>query len=121
MSLRSQVLAQLATRMQSASHSSDPFGKVKGLIKDMIEKLLDEAEADATKKAYCDKEMAETQQKQDDKEAAIDKLKTQIDTMSAQSKKLKGEVATLNKELGALARVQAEMDKLRQEEKAIFN
>merc|ERR1719321_470020 len=113
-------MAQLATRMQSASHSSDPFGKVKGLIKDMIEKLLDEAEADATKKAYCDKEMAETQQKQDDKEAQIEKLATQIDTMSAESKKLKGQVATLNKELGNLARTQAEMDKLRAEEKAAF-
>jgi len=86
----------------------------------MIEKLLDEAEADATKKAYCDKEMAETQQKQDDKEDAIAKLTTQIDTMTAQSKKLKGEVATLNKELGALARTQAEMNKIRAEEKAVF-
>merc|ERR1719498_1693926 len=121
MSLRSQVLAQLATRMQSASHSSDPFGKVKGLIKDMIEKLLDEAEADATKKAYCDKEMSETQQTKEDKEDTLEKLATQIDVAAAESKKLKGEVATLQKELGALARTQAEMDKLRIEEKGIYD
>merc|ERR1719198_1569680 len=123
MSLHSNALAQLATRMQSASasHSSDPFGKVKGLIKDMIEKLLDEAEADATKKAYCDKEMAESQQKQDDKEAEIEKLSTQIDVASAESKKLKGEVATLQKELAALSRNQAEMDKIRAEEKAVYD
>jgi chromosome segregation ATPase len=122
MSLRSQVLAQLAVRMQSASHSKtrDPFAKVKGLIQSMIEKLASEAEADATKKAYCDKEMAETQQKQDDKEADIEKLTTQIDVFGAESKKLKGEVATLQKELGALSRTQAEMDKLRMEEKAVY-
>ena len=39
--------------------------------------------------------MAETQQNQDDKEADIEKLSTQIDVASAESKKLKGEVATL--------------------------
>jgi len=123
MSLHSQALVQLVSRMQTASHSStsDPFAKVKGLIKDMIEKLLDEAEADATKKAYCDKEMSETQANQDEKEADIEKLSTQIDVMSAESKKLKGEVAVLQKELAALSRTQAEMDKLRMEEKAIFD
>jgi chromosome segregation ATPase len=121
MSMKSHALAQLASRMQAASHSSDPFGKVKGLIKDMIEKLLDEAEADAKKKAYCDKEMAETQANQDDKESAIEKLTTKIDVMSAESKKLKTEVATLQKELAALSKTQAEMDKLRAAEKAVYD
>merc|ERR1712060_435840 len=43
----STALAQLASRMSSAIHSgsaADPFGKVKGLITDMIEKLEAEAE-----------------------------------------------------------------------------
>merc|ERR1719253_1827054 len=86
----------------------------------MIEKLLAEAQADATEKAYCDKEMAETESKKADKEAAIEKLSTAIDSMTAKSAKLKEEVATLQKELAALARAQAEMDKLRAEEKAAF-
>jgi len=90
------------------------------MIKDMIEKLLDEAEADATKKAYCDKEMSETQQNQDEKESDIEKLSVQIDVMSSESKKLKGEVATLQKELAALSQTQAEMDKLRVSEKGVF-
>merc|ERR1719440_1808749 len=38
----SPVLAQLATRMAAAAHSRDPFAKIKGLIADMIEKLLKE-------------------------------------------------------------------------------
>jgi len=86
----------------------------------MIEKLLKDAEADATEKAFCDKEMAETETKKADKEAAIEKLNTQIDSMSAKSAKLKEEVATLEKELADLAKAQAEMDKLRAEEKAAF-
>jgi len=120
---KSTALAQLASRMVTAmrSGSGDPFAKVKGLISDMIEKLLAEAEADATEKAYCDKEMAETEAKKADKEAAIEKLTTQIDSMTAKSAKLKEEVAILQEELAALAKAQAEMDKLRAEEKAVFD
>merc|ERR1719324_1453450 len=94
-------------------NGEDIFAKVKGLISDMIEKLLNEAQEDATEKAFCDKEMAETAQKKADKEAAIEKLTTKIDSMTAKSAQLKGEVAELEKELAALAKAQAEMDKLR--------
>merc|ERR1719160_1989880 len=100
---------------------ADIFGKIKGLISDMIEKLLKEAEEDATEKAFCDKEMSETETKKADKEAAIEKLSTQIDFQNAKSAKLKEEVATLQKELSQLAKAQAEMDKVRAEEKAIYD
>jgi len=121
----SAALAQLASKMAQAMRSKsqdgeDPFTKVKGLIRSMIEKLLQEAEADATEKAFCDKAMAETEEKKADKEAEIEKLSTQIDSMSAKFSKLKEEVAELEKELAALARSQAEMNKLRSEEKAAF-
>merc|ERR1719482_282975 len=122
---KSAALAQLATKMAVAmregSNAADPFAKVKGLISSMIEKLLKEAEEDATEKAFCDKEMAETEAKKADKEAAIEKLSTQVDSMSAKSAKLKEEVATLQKELSEIAKAQAEMDKLRAEEKAAFD
>merc|ERR1719388_648529 len=36
----------------------------------MIEKLNDEAQADATEKAFCDKELAETEAKKSDKNSA---------------------------------------------------
>jgi len=120
---KSPALAQLASKMAQLMQSSDGadiFGKVKDLIRNMIEKLEEEADADATEKAFCDKEMAETEVKKADKENAIDKLSTKIDSMSAKSAKLKEEVAELQKELAALARSQAEMDKLRSEEKAAF-
>jgi hypothetical protein len=122
---KSAALVQLATRMAGVMRSSgsagDIFAKVKGLISDMIEKLLKEAEEDATEKAFCDKEMAETEAKKADKEANIEKLSTQIDSQNAKSAKLKEEVATLQKELSELARAQAEMDKVRGEEKAIYD
>merc|ERR1719353_2825764 len=122
----SSVLAQLASRMASTvrfggSNQADIFAKVKGLITDMIEKLEAEAEADATKKAYCDKELAETNQKKDDKNAEIEKLSAKIGSSKAKSAKLKEEVATLQKELAALVKEQAEMDKIRAEEKEAFD
>jgi len=121
----SAALAQLAQRMLSAERfgangGADPFAKVKGLIEDMIQKLEAEAEADATKKAYCDKELAETSEKEADKSAEIQKLTTKIDQMTARSTMLKGEVADLQKALSELAASQAEMDKLRGEENSAY-
>jgi len=116
----STVLAQLASHMASAMHSSDPFGKVKSLITDMIAKLENQAGADATEKAYCDKEMRESNEKKADKTAEIETMSTRIDQAAAKSAKLKEEVATLETELSKLAKSQAEMDKLRGEEKAAY-
>jgi len=121
----STLLSQLASRLTStvkfsAGSQADIFAKIKGLITDMVEKLEAEAEADATEKAYCDKELGESNAKKDDKTAEIEKLTAKIDSMTSQSKKLKGEIATLQEELGELTKSQAEMDKLRAEEKALF-
>jgi len=113
------ALAQLSMRMDAAirASSGDPFTKVKGLIQDMIETLEKEAEADATEKAFCDKELAETNAKKDAKTTEIKKLSTKIDQMTSRSEQLKGEVAELEKGLSALAKAQAAMDKIRLEEK----
>merc|ERR1719215_2142981 len=116
---KSQELAQLATRMASAMRSSsgDPFLKVKGLIMDMIAKLEAESGQDATKKAYCDKELSETNMRKAEKTAEIEKLTTRIDQASAKSAQLKSEVATLQNELAKLAASQAKMGQLRRQEK----
>merc|ERR1719398_114311 len=100
--------------------SDDPFAKVKGLIADMIETLESQAEADATEKAYCDKELAETNAKKDAKTNEIKKLSTKIDSMTSRAAQLKTEVAELEKSLSALAKAQAEMDKIRLEEKEAY-
>merc|ERR1712160_190403 len=67
----------------------------------------------ATEKAYCDKELKETNEKNADKTSEIEKQTTRINQAAAKSAKLKEEVATLEAELAGL-------DKLRAEEKAAF-
>jgi len=118
----SQVLAQLAARMASVMQggSADPFGKVKGLITDMIAQLEAKAGADATKKAYCDKELKETNAKKAEKTAEIEALTTRIDQQASKSAKLKEQVSQLESELSKLASSKAAMDKLRQEEKDTY-
>merc|ERR1719413_142051 len=104
----------------SDSTGDDPFAKIKGLISDMITKLEDEAAADADHKAYCDKELRENEVKEADKIAEIEKLSTKIDQWSARSAQLKDEVASLQKSLSDLANSQSEMDKIRADEKALY-
>merc|ERR1712178_660006 len=117
------ALSQLASRMASAirlNHGEDVFAKIKGMIADMVEKLEQEAAEAAELKQWCDKELGEATAKKEDSTAEFEKLTTSIDSKSAESKKLKEEVATLQKELAALAETQQEMDKVREEEKAIY-
>merc|ERR1719230_2139077 len=117
----SHSLAQLAMHMENSLHGSgDVFAKIKGLISDMINKLEEEASADADKKSYCDKELAESNAKNADKTAEIEKISTKIDEMTARSAQLKEEVAALQKELAEIASAQTEMDKVREEENTLY-
>merc|ERR1719356_1531205 len=121
----SKALAQLASRMASAMRQSsgtvdDPFAKVKGLISSMIDKLEGEMSADASHKAYCDKELAESEASKAEKNADAEKLLTKIDQLSARSAQAKEETSALQKGLAELAASQAEATKMRQDESAAF-
>merc|ERR1712087_913503 len=121
----SAALAQLASRISAvmrlgSSGGDDPFAKVKGLISEMISKLEAEADAEATEKAWCDEQIAKTEEKKTDLESDIAKLTAKIDVASAKSADLKDQVKEPQAELAALAKLQAEMDKTRQEEHAAF-
>merc|ERR1719443_2315992 len=86
------ALAQLASRMASAirfgsTAGEDPFAKVKGLISDMIGRLEASAQADASHKEYCDKQIGETQAKKEEATAQIEKLSTKIDMARTRSRR----------------------------------
>merc|ERR1719231_971539 len=121
----SAALAQLASRIAvvvryGGKDGADPFGKIKGLISDMITKLTKEAEEEATEKAYCDEQMAKTEAKKAELDDTIAKLTNKIDRAASRSASLKEEVVQLEADLAALAKTQSEMDKIRAEENANF-
>jgi len=117
----SQLVSRVATTIRYGQASGeDPFAKVKGLIEEMIAKLMKEAEAEASHKAYCDEEMAKTKAKKEELTADIEKLTSKIDSASARSADLKEDVKELQKELADLQASQAEMDKVREDTHAAF-
>lgn len=61
--LHSNVLASLVARVDA---QADHFVKVRGLIDDLIEKLEEDAEAEATEKGYCDENLAKNIESRDD-------------------------------------------------------
>merc|ERR1719240_1403381 len=116
----SAALAQLASRITAvvrygATTGDDVFAKVKGLINDLIDRLVEEAQAEASEKAYCDSEMAKAEAKKSELEEDIAKLTAKLDKAAATSAQLKEAVKSLQAELAALEEEQSEMDKIRVE------
>jgi len=117
------ALTQLALRAQAAfemNSGADVFGKVRGMIQEMIEKLVAEAGEEADHKAWCDEQMAETQEKMDDHKNGIDKLSAKVDKAEATIAQLKESIAQLQKELAEVAKQQMTMDEIRREQKATY-
>jgi hypothetical protein len=116
------ALTQLALRASAAFQmgAGDVFGKVRGMITEMIDKLVAEAAEEADHKAWCDKETAETQEKIEDHQGTVEKLSAKIDKAEAQIAQLVESVAGLQKALAENAKLQANMGAIRSEEKAAY-
>jgi len=122
---RSAALAQLASRVAAvlqygSANGEDPFTKVKSLIQDMIVQLEEEAKAEAQEKAYCDEQLSKTKAKKEELDDDLEKLTVKIDQDTSKIAKLKEEVQELESELAALTKLQAEMDKIRQDTHADY-
>merc|ERR1719161_3057728 len=84
----------------------------------MIEKLLKEAEEEATQKAFCDKEMGASKTSEAQKTATIEKLQTRIDSNTARIAELEEAVKTLEAEVADIDKAQTEATTIRNTEKA---
>jgi len=111
--LNSRVLAALAQRA-----SDDPFQKVKKMIKDLIVRLMEEANEEAEHKGWCDTELSTNEQTRKEKTEAVETLHAEIDQLEASIAKLTEDISELTKAVAELDAAMAKATKLRQEEKA---
>jgi chromosome segregation ATPase len=93
----SPVLSLMATKM-----ADDPFTKVKKMIKDMINKLMEEANEEAEHKGWCDTELSTNQQTRDSKSEESDKLSAEIENLTATISKLMEEIAELSEGVASI-------------------
>jgi len=117
------ALSQLALRVKAAVEmqtGADPFAKVKGMIQEMIDKLLADAAGEASHKEFCDKEMGESKTKITTHTTTITKLTTRKDKMVASIEKLTEEIAALTSELAYMVKQLAKMEEIRVEQKATY-
>jgi len=113
--LHSTALVSLAYRA-----ASDPFGKVRSMIEDMIAKLLQEAAEEATQKAFCDKEIGESKASKDEKQGKLDKTNSRLEKAESTIATLTDQVTTLSTEVAESDKALAEATALRNKEKTTF-
>merc|ERR1719169_330779 len=100
--------------------ASDPFGKVRSMIEDMIAKLLQEAAEEATQKAFCDKEIGESNASKDEKQGKLDKVNARLEKAESTIATLTEQVTVLSMEVADSDAALAEATALRTKEKATF-
>merc|ERR1712048_19597 len=111
--LNSRVLGALAVRT-----AEDPFVKVKKMIKDLIVRLMEEANEEAEHKGWCDTELSTNEQTRKEKTEAVETLHAEIDQLEASIAKLTEDITDLTNAVAELDAAVAKATKLRQEEKA---
>jgi len=115
MKLRSVTLAALANRIRSGK---DHFVKIRGLIKDLIAKLKEDAAAEADQKGFCDKEMKSAVDSRDEHQGDIESTTAKISMTEAKIAKLQQKIEELATEIAELYKALKEMEELRAKEKA---
>jgi len=108
----SRILSALAVRV-----ADDPFAKVKKMIKDLLVRLMEEANEEAEHKGWCDTELSTNEQTRKEKTEAVETLHAEIDELQASIAKLTEEIGELSKAIADLDAAMAEATEIRQKEK----
>merc|ERR1712217_56715 len=95
-----------------------PFRKIKKMIKDLIVRLMEEANEEAEHKGWGDTELSTNEQTRKEKTEAVETLHAEIDQLEASIAKLTADIQELTEAVAALDAAMAKATKLREEEKA---
>jgi len=102
------VLSVFALRV-----AADPFKKVKKMVKDLIVKLMEEANAEVEQKGYCDKELSTNEHTRKEKSEAVVLLTSEIDELEASVAALSEQMTELTKAISELDQAVAEATEIR--------
>merc|ERR1719198_1211360 len=96
---------------------ADPFKKVKKMLKDLMVRLMEEANEEAEHKGWCDTELSTNEQTRTEKTESVEKLHASIDELTASIAKLTSDLTDLSTSIAELDKAVAKATKIRQEEK----
>jgi chromosome segregation ATPase len=116
----SRKFGSYALMEMAGSAAMDPFAKIKGLIEEMISKLVQEAQEEATQKAFCDEEMGKSSKAKAEKTLTLDKLQSRLDKAAARKAELEQSIKDLEGEIAELDAGTAEATKIRNEENTLY-
>jgi len=111
--LASPMLSSLAMQV---ARQQDPYKSVKKLIQGLIEKLLDEAKAEASKQGFCTEELAKAQKDRDYAMAKAKVLGADLATYEAKKEELEEEIKDLKKDIKDIEKDLKKAKKLQDED-----
>merc|ERR1719326_2790437 len=100
--------------------AADPFVKIRGMVEDMIAKLLQEAADEATQKAFCDQEIGESTASKEEKGGKLDKVNARLEKAESSTATLTEEISRLSAEVAENDAAMKAATDVRQREKADF-
>lgn len=112
--LKSPVLSIMSMKVKVAA---DHFVKVRGLIKDLIQRLEDNAESEATTKGYCDKAMKSAVANRDKANSNIEVAVSTISKLTNTKAQLEAEIQDLKQAIADNLKALNEATELRESEK----
>lgn len=110
--LHSPTLSNLAMKVQD-----DPFIKIRSMINKLIDRLLTEANEEAEKKGWCDKELMANELTRKEKTSRVEQLDARSQELTANIAQLSDQIAELSKQVADLSAAMSEASKLREKEK----
>lgn len=110
--LASPELSAVAMRI-----TEDHFKKVKAIIQTLIERLLDEAKAEASKKGFCDTEIAKAKEDRDNAHEREVSMSAELKELEATKEELEAEMEQLGKDIKESNEELKKATELRQTEK----
>jgi len=111
--LSSKALTSLAEQLEG-----NPFAKVVTMIKELLQKLKEEAAAEAEHKAWCDEELKKNKLKRDKLTIEQKTLLAEIEVLASSIETMGAKIKTLIEEQAELTKAMADATEQREKEKA---